>query len=112
MPATTAASWHQSLEEWAQQQFGHWTKIPHARPAAFAPFEAHRPGPFHALTVVMIVLSRRTCAFHRVLVPAIDLIRISMSAFRPALFTTTASSPAIAACDWVVKQCFENVLAS
>src|SRR5699024_1176207 len=110
MPTTTAASWHQSLEEWAQQQFGHWTKIPHARPAAFAPFEAHRPGPFHALPVVMIVLSRRTCAFHRELVQAIDLIRISTSAFRPVLFTDTAHSPAIAACDWVVEQCLPEDL--
>lgn len=110
MPNTTSTSWHQTLEEWAQQRFESWQKVPHVRPVAFAPFEAHRPEAFQALPVIMVILSRRTRAFHRELVQAIDLIRISTAAFRPVLFTDSAHSPAITACDWVIEQCLPEDL--
>lgn len=107
---TAAASWHHSLEEWTQLQFGQWRQIEHVRPVGFAPFEAHRPEPFHSLPVIMVVLGDRTRAFHSELVQAIDLIRISTATFRPVLFIDSAHSPAIAACDWPVEQCLPEVL--
>lgn len=108
---TSTDSWHQTLEEWTQQQFGTWHRIPDARPAPFAPFEAHRPEPFYTLPVIMVVLSHRTRGFHHELVQAIDLIRISTASFRPVLFLDTAQSPAITACDWPVEQCLPEALA-
>ncbi|MGO2859771.1 MAG: hypothetical protein ACTIC1_01345 [Brevibacterium sp.] len=108
--STSTASWHHTVEEWAQERFGDWHRIADARPAPFAPFEAHRPEPFHALPVIMVVLSQRTRAFHHELVQAIDLIRISTATFRPVLFLDTAQSPAIAACDWPVEQCLPETL--
>lgn len=107
---TPTTSWHQTLEEWTQEQFGDWHRITEARPAPFAPFEAHRPEPFHTLPVIMVVLSQRTRVFHHELVQAIDLIRISTANFRPVLFLDTAQSPAIAACDWPVEQCLPETL--
>lgn len=107
---TVSATWHHTLEEWTQRQFGHWERLPHARPVQFAPFEAHRPEPFYALPVTVFVLTARTRAFHAEFVQAVDLVRISTAAFRPVLFTDTARTPALSASDWPIEQCLPEAL--
>lgn len=109
---TVPATWHHTLEEWTESQYGRWEKSPSVRPVAFAPFEAHRPEPFYALPVVLFVLTGRTLAFHREFVQAVDLVRISTAAFRPVLFTDTAQTHAIQSCDWPVEQCLPERLVS
>lgn len=106
---SVSATWHHTLEEWAQRQFGHWERLS-ARPVNFAPFEAHRPEPFYALPVVVFVLTARTRAFHAEFVQAVELVRISTAAFRPVLFTDTATTPALSACDWPIEQCLPEAL--
>lgn len=99
------ATWHHTLEEWAELQFGRWERLPHPRPVDFAPFEAHKPELFRNLPVVMILLTGRTRGFHAQFARAAELLRISTAAFRPVLFTDTAHTPALRACDWPVEQC-------
>lgn len=100
-----STTWYHTLEEWVNIQYRPWEPLANPRPVAFAPFEAHRPEPFHTLPVVVLVLTERTQNFHREFVQAVDLLRISTAAFRPLLFTDTAQSPAIRSCDWPVEQC-------
>lgn len=103
-------TWHHTLEEWTKLQFGRWERNTNPRPVPFAPYEAHRPEAFHAIPVVLFVLTERTRTFHSEFVQAVDLIRTSTSGFRPVLFTDSIGSPAINACDWPVEQCLpENV---
>lgn len=109
---TVPTTWHNTLEEWTESQYGRWEKSLNVRPVAFAPFEAHRPEPFYALPVVLFVLTGRTLAFHREFVQAVDLIRISTASFRPVLFTDTAQTHAIQSCDWPVEQCIPERLVS
>lgn len=107
---TVPATWHHTLEEWAQKQFGRWQKLPHPRPVNFAPSEAHRAEPYYALPVLLFVLSSRTRNFHAEFVRAVDLLRTSTSGFRSVLFVDSADSPALSACGWPVEQCVPEAL--